>query len=54
MPGNTKVGRCVGKLTKGGKSKPSAIRICQSSTGMSYSTGKPSKHGKGHMKGKKK
>lgn len=43
MPKNSKVGRCVLTLTKSGKSKQSAIRICQSSTGQSYKTGRKSK-----------
>ena len=40
MPKNTRVGRCVGKLTRkygyGG-----AISICQKSTKQNYMTGKP-------------
>ena len=40
MPKGTKVYRCVQKVIKTGKSKPSAIRICQKSTGQSYKTGK--------------
>ena len=40
MPKNTKVGRCVSKVMKKGKSKVSAIRICQKATGQSYKTGK--------------
>jgi len=47
MPHDTKVGKCVGKVMGTGKSKPSAIRICQASTGMSYKTGKKSMHGNG-------
>lgn len=43
MPENSKVGRCVKKVKKTGKSKGSAIAICQSSTGQSYATGKPPK-----------
>ena len=43
MPKGTKVYRCVQKLVKKGRSKASAIRICQSSTGQSYKTGKKSK-----------
>ena len=43
MPKNTKVGRCVTKLKGKGKSKQSAIRICQASTKQSYKTGKKPK-----------
>ncbi len=43
MPKDTKVGRCVTKVQSQGKSKASAIRICQKSTGQSYATGKKSK-----------
>lgn len=43
MPKNSKVGRCVTKLTKKGKSKGSAIAICQKSTKQSYKTGKKTK-----------
>jgi len=43
MPKGTKVYRCVQKVKKSGKSKPSAIRICQKSTGQSYKTGRKSK-----------
>jgi hypothetical protein len=46
MPKNSKVGRCVEKVQKEGKSKPAAIRICQTSTGQSYRTGKKSKKGR--------
>ena len=46
MPKGTKVYRCVQKVIKGGKSKSSAIRICQKSTGQSYKTGKKSKKNK--------
>ena len=46
MPKNSMVGRCVSKVQKKGHSKPSAIRICQTSTGQSYKTGKKSKKGK--------
>ena len=45
MPKNSKVGRCVSKVSKG-KGKVSAIKICQKSTGQSYKTGRKSKHGK--------
>lgn len=41
MPKGTKVHRCVQKVMRSGKSKPSAIKICQKSTGQSYMTGKP-------------
>lgn len=48
MPQGTKVAKCVGDVMKQGHDKVSAIRICQTSTGMSYQTGKPSKSkGKG-------
>lgn len=40
MPKGTKVKRCVSKVMAKGKSKVSAIRICQTSTGLSYKTGK--------------
>lgn len=43
MPKGTKVYRCVKKLTAKGRSKGSAIRICQSSTGQSYKTGRKPK-----------
>ena len=43
MPKGTKVYRCVQKVQAQGKSKASAIRICQESTGQSYKTGKKSK-----------
>lgn len=46
MPKNSKVGRCVRKLTPK-KGKVSAIRICQKSTGQSYETGKKVKKKKG-------
>lgn len=46
MPKNSKVGRCVAKLVKGGKPKGVAIPICQKSTGLSYITGKKPKKGK--------
>jgi len=42
MPKNSKVGRCVRKVSKT-KPKGNAIAICQSSTGQSYKTGKKSK-----------
>ena len=42
MPKNSKVGRCVTKVTPK-KGKVSAIKICQKSTGQSYKTGKKSK-----------
>lgn len=42
-PQNSSVGRCVKKLVAKGKSKASAIRICQASTGLSYATGKKPK-----------
>jgi len=43
MPKGTKVYKCVHDLIKKGRSKVSAIRICQKSTGMSYKTGEKSK-----------
>lgn len=43
MPAGTKVARCVGKVQGKGKSKKSAIRICQAQLGQSYMTGKRSK-----------
>lgn len=43
MPKNSKVGRCVSKVTKSGKDYGSAIAICQASTGKSYKTGKKPK-----------
>lgn len=47
MPKNSKVGRCVSKVQKTGKSKGSSIAICQAScqasTGMSYKTGRKPK-----------
>lgn len=42
MPKNSKVGRCVAKVGKD-KPKSNAIRICQSSTGQSYQTGRKAK-----------
>lgn len=46
MPKGTKVHRCVRKLKKQGKSKSSAIAICQDSTKQSYRTGKKLKKSK--------
>ena len=43
MPKNSKVGHCVQKVMSQGKSKVSAIKICQKSTGQSYKTGQKSK-----------
>lgn len=43
MPAKSKVGRCVRKVQKRGKSKGSAIAICQKSTGQSYKTGRKKK-----------
>lgn len=43
-PVGTRVHRCVQRLVAKGHSKPSAIRICQKSTGQAYATGKPPKH----------
>lgn len=42
MPKNSKVGRCVRKVGRK-KSKVSAIKICQKSTGQSYKTGRKSR-----------
>ena len=42
MPKNSKVGRCVTKVQRKGRSKVSAIRICQKQTGQSYKTGRKS------------
>lgn len=43
MPKRGKIARCVAKVMKQGKSKVSAIKICQSATGKSYATGRKSK-----------
>jgi len=43
MPKGTKVERCFQRLRKQGKSKESAARICQKSTGQALATGKPPK-----------
>jgi len=43
MPKGTKVYKCVQDLMRKGKSKKSAIRICQERTGQSYKTGKKTK-----------
>ena len=43
MPKGTRVHRCVQKVMKQGRSKPSAIRICQKSTKQSYKTGRKPK-----------
>ncbi len=48
MPRGTKVERCYQDLRSQGKSKGSAARICQKSTGLALATGKPPK-----SKGKK-
>lgn len=40
MPRNTKVAKCVSDVMKSGKSKGSAIAICQSATHQSYQSGK--------------
>jgi hypothetical protein len=44
MPKGTKVHRLYEDLREEGKSKASAARIAQSQTGLSFETGKPSKH----------
>ena len=44
MPKGSKVARCVRHVQDDGKSKVSAIKICQTSTGDSYRTGKKSKN----------
>lgn len=46
MPKDSKVAKCVQKVQASGKSKASAIKICQKSTGQSYKTGRRSKSGK--------
>jgi len=46
MPKGSKVAKCVAKVQRSGKSKVAAIKICQTSTGQSYRTGKKSKKGK--------
>ncbi len=43
MPKGTKVAKCVDKILRKGKSKASAIAICQTSTKMSYKTDKKTK-----------
>jgi hypothetical protein len=43
MPKGTKVSDCVEKLMAKGMSQGKAIAICQSSTGLSYATGKKPK-----------
>ena len=43
MPKGNKVHRCVQHVMDDGKEKGSAIAICQSSTGLSYATGKKPK-----------
>ena len=43
MPKGTKVAKCVEDVMAQGKSKVSAIKICQKSTGQSYMTGRKSK-----------
>ena len=43
MPSGTAVERCFKKLIAEGKSKASAAKICQKSTGLSLKTGKRSK-----------
>jgi len=44
MPSGSKVARCVGHVMDDGKSKVPAIKICQTSTGQAYRTGKKSKN----------
>ena len=44
MPSGSKVARCVRHVMDDGKSKVPAIKICQTSTGDSYRTGKKSKN----------
>jgi len=47
MPENTRVKRCVKKVSKKKKhSKGSAIAICQASTKQSYRTGRPLDNGR--------
>lgn len=43
MPKGTPVHRCVMRNVRKGMGKGKAIRICQSSTGKSYATGKSPK-----------
>lgn len=43
MPKGTKVAKCVKKVQAQGKSKGSAIAICQKATGKSYATGRKPK-----------
>lgn len=50
MPKNSKVARCVQKVQASGKSKVSAIKVCQASTGQAYKTGSKSKAGKSGRK----
>uniref|UniRef100_A0A6M3LHU7 Uncharacterized protein n=1 Tax=viral metagenome TaxID=1070528 RepID=A0A6M3LHU7_9ZZZZ len=52
MPKGTKVAKCVEDVMAQGKSKVSAIKICQKSTGMSYATGKKSKSRKTTVRGR--
>jgi hypothetical protein len=40
MPEGTKVSKCVEAVMKTGRTKPEAIKICQTSTKTSYATGK--------------
>lgn len=47
MPKGTKVARCVEDLVKKGKSKVTAIKICQKATGLAYKTGKKPKKKRG-------
>ena len=54
MPKGTKVARCVKDVQKKGKGKVSAIKICQTSTGMSYETGRKAKTHKGTKRRAKK
>lgn len=50
MPENTRVKRCVKKVSKKKKhSKGSAIAICQASTKQSYKTGRTLNNGRIHL-----
>jgi len=50
MPANTRVKRCVKKVSKNKKySKGSAIAICQVSTRQSYRTGKSLNNGRNQL-----
>jgi hypothetical protein len=52
MPEAIKVSKCVEAVMKTGRTKPEAIKICQTSTKTSHATGKPPKEVKAnkHLK----